>query len=305
VIEMDYGITVYPPEADGEPWRAVFFENGARRFRQGATEAKLAEKLEKVRERLAVEACNMERQGKDLIAHYLNPDRLPVEERWSRKHAYTQRRLCERFAAPVIDAVTCQDIRTGHTQQIVNAAPTAGEGARVARMLSALVNAGIDAGYLANPTLAKVHWQPGGRPLPAATVAVAGESCLWVDPAEIPADADVDRLSKALAAGMHGERDELMMNTAAYSGLRWGEIVALTIGQIDQDKRVIAVDRKVVEISGHLYSEAPEKRKVRRTIYPRRTPWGYLLAEKLAARVEEAVRWFAAAHLLRATDKTR
>ena len=49
VIEMEHGITVYPPEADGESWRAVFMENGARRFRQGATEAKLAEKLEKVR----------------------------------------------------------------------------------------------------------------------------------------------------------------------------------------------------------------------------------------------------------------
>ena len=44
-------------------------------------------------------------------------------ERWSRKHAHTQRRLCERFAAPVIGAVTCQDIKTGHMQQIVNAAP--------------------------------------------------------------------------------------------------------------------------------------------------------------------------------------
>jgi hypothetical protein len=33
--------------------------NDARRFRQGATEAKLAEKLEKVRERLAAEASNM------------------------------------------------------------------------------------------------------------------------------------------------------------------------------------------------------------------------------------------------------
>jgi len=30
-----------------------------------------------------------------------------VDERWSRKHAHTQRRLCERFAAPVIDAVAC------------------------------------------------------------------------------------------------------------------------------------------------------------------------------------------------------
>ncbi len=83
----------------------------------------------KVTERLAADAPNMTRPGADLIAHYLDPDRLAVDERWSRKHTHTQRRLCERFAAPVIGAVTCQDIKTEHTQKIVNAAPTPGEGA--------------------------------------------------------------------------------------------------------------------------------------------------------------------------------
>ena len=39
---------------------------------------------------------------------------------------------------------------------------------------------------------------------------MAGESTLFVDPAEIPADADIARLGQALAAGRHGDRDELM-----------------------------------------------------------------------------------------------
>jgi hypothetical protein len=111
VIELELGILVYPPQAAGEPWRATFTESGQRRFRQAATEAKLAEKLEKVRERLSAGAANMEKPGAELIAHYLDPDRLPVARRWSRKHAHTQRRLCERFAAPVIATVTCQDIK--------------------------------------------------------------------------------------------------------------------------------------------------------------------------------------------------
>jgi integrase len=288
VIELDFGILVYPPETDGEPWRAVFTENGQRRFRQGATEEKLAAKLEKVGERLQADGANMERPGADLIAHYLDPDRLPVEDRWSRKHAHTQRRLCERFAAPVIGTVTCQDIKTWHTQQIVNAAPTAGEGDRVHGMLSALVAAGIEGGYLTNPRLAMVHWQAGDHPLPAQRVSVAGESTLWVDPAEIPADSDIGKLGRALATGLHGERDELMANTAAYSGLRWGELTALTIWQVDQAGRVITVDRQVIEVAGHLYVEAPKCRKSRKTIYPRRTPDGYPLAEKLAARIEQA-----------------
>ena len=71
-----------------------------------------------------------------------------------------------------------------------------------------------------------------------------------------------------------------MASTAAYSGLRWGELTALTIWQVDQAGRVITVDRKVIEVAGHLYVEAPKCRKYRKTIYPRRTPDGYPLAGK-------------------------
>ena len=288
VVELDYGITVYPDREQKGRWRAVWYEDGKRQQCEAGTEQKLAAKLEKVTERLEADAPNMKLPGAALIAHYLDPDRLPVDERWSRKHADTQRRLCERFAAPVIAAVTCQDLKTGHTQKIVNAAPTPGEGNRVHRMISALVSAGLESGYLASPRLAKVHWQAGDRELPAPQVTVAGESALWVDPAEIPAGSDIGKLGRALAAGRHGERDELMANAAAYSGLRWGELAALTIAQAGQADRVITVDRKVVEVAGHLYVEAPKCRKYRRTIYPRRTPDGYPLAERLAARIEEA-----------------
>jgi integrase len=208
-----------------------------------------------------------------------------VSKRWSRKHAHTQLRLCERFAVPVLASVTCQDITVADMQAVVNAAPTAGEGDRVAGMISALVSAGIDGGYLTRPQLAKVHWQAGGRPLPAPQVSVAGESGLWVDPAEIPSAADITALGQALAAGRHGERDELMAQAAAYSGLRWGELAALTAGQVSAASRVITVDRKV---AGHLYAEAPKCRKYRSTIYPVRTPGGYPLAARLAARAEAA-----------------
>jgi integrase len=50
----------------------------------------------------------------------------------------------------------------------------------------------------------------------------------------------------------------------------------------------VTVDRKVIEIGGHLYCEPPKGRKQRRTIYPRQTPAGYPLAEKVAARLQHA-----------------
>ena len=289
VIELEYGITVYAARSAGGRWRAVLHEDGRREQCEAASEEKLAAKLEKVKIRLEADAPRMRQPGAALIAHYLDPDRLPAGKRWSRKHAHTQLRLCERFAAPVIAAVTCEDIKTSHMQAIVNAAPTAGEGDRVRGMISAIVTAGVDAGYLVNYRLAKVHWQVAGRSLPVPAVSTAGESVLWIDHAEIPSDRDVARLGRALAAARRGDRHELMANTAAYSGLRWGELAALTIGQVDPDARVITVDRKVVEVGGDLFAEAPKNRKHRRTVYPVRTPGGYPLAERLAARIEAAI----------------
>jgi integrase len=120
-------------------------------------------------------------------------------------------------------------------------------------------------------------------------VTVAGESALLVDPAEIPGHADVARLGQALAGrGPRGDMHELMAHLAAYSGLRWGELAALTIGQIDQAARVITVDRKVIEIGGQQFEETPKNRKRRRTVYPRCTPEGYPLAGKVAARIQAA-----------------
>jgi hypothetical protein len=259
-----------------------------RRQCEAATEDRLAARLEKVTERLMADAPNLERPGADLIAWYLSPDRHPATRPWSAKHADTQRRLCERFAAPVLAAVTCQDFKVADMQLAVNAAPTPGEGARLHRCLSAMVTAGITGGYLTNPRLREVHWQPGNRPGPAPQVSMQGESAQFVDPCEIPAAADVARLGRALAAGRRGDLQELMASTAAYSGLRQGELFALTAGQIDPAARVIDVDRKVIEVSGRLLTGAPKGRKRRKTIYPARTPQAYPLAEKIAARLQAA-----------------
>jgi integrase len=288
VVELECGITVYPAREEGDRWRAVWYENGGRRQCEAATEEKLAQKLEKVTERLTADAPNLERPGADLITYYLSPGRHPASRPWSAKHADTQRRLCERFVAPVIATITCQDIKVADMQKAVNAAPTEGEGARLHRCLSAMVTAGIRGGYLTNPRLREVYWQAGDRPAPSPHVSVQGESAQFVGPAEIPADADVAKLGQALAAGRRGDLYELMASTAAYSGLRQGELFALTIDQITPGGRVIDVDRKVIEVSGKVLNGLPKGSKRRKTIYPARTPEGYPLAEKIEARIEQA-----------------
>jgi integrase len=287
VVETGSGVVVYPAREPGDRWRAVWYENGRRRQCEAVTEGRLAARLEKVAARLAADAPNTERPGADLIAYYLSPARHPAGKQWSRKHTDTQRRLCQRYLAPVIGRVACEDIKTSHLQEAVNAAPTAGEGDRVRRCISALVGAGISGGYLTSSRLRLVHWQPGeDQPVPEPVVTVAGESALFVDPSEIPAVTDVAKLGQALA--YLGQAYELMANFAAYTGLRWGELAALTHTQITPATRTVDVDRKVIEIGGKLYAEPPKGRKRRRTIYPSRTPEGYALADQVTARAQAA-----------------
>jgi hypothetical protein len=72
-----------------------------------------------------------------------------------------------------------------------------------------------------------------------------------------------------------------MASLAAYIGLRWGELTALTTGQVDPAARVITVDRKVVEINGQMFVEAPKNP----SSAGRSTPASHRL---LPALVEEA-----------------
>ncbi len=107
---------------------------------------------------------------------------------------------------------------------------------------------------------------------------------LFVDPGEIPAAGDVARLGQALAAP-RCDLYELMVHFAAYTGLRWGELAALTAAQVSPEARAVAVDRTVIEVRGRLYVEAPNNRKRRQAVYPSLTPQGRPLADMVAARI--------------------
>ncbi len=58
VVELEHGITVYPPRDKGGRWRAVWHEDGERQQCESVSQDKLAAKLEKVRQRLATGVAN-------------------------------------------------------------------------------------------------------------------------------------------------------------------------------------------------------------------------------------------------------
>jgi integrase len=73
--------------------------------------------------------------------------------------------------------------------------------------------------------------------------------------------ADVLRLADAL----HPHYRPLIL-TAAYVGLRWGELAGLRVDRVDLLRRQIRVDQQLVEVGGHLSFGPPKTKESTRTV---------------------------------------
>jgi integrase len=105
--------------------------------------------------------------------------------------------------------------------------------------------------------------------------------------AEIPTTAAVHALARAAAERSGVWWRELQVLLVAYSGLRWGEHVALTADRVDPARRRVGVDRQVIEARGHLRETLPKGRRRRVTLYPARTPANIDLAALVERRLAE------------------
>ena len=103
------------------------------------------------------------------------------------------------------------------------------------------------------PTVLARRWNPAHEPSP---------------PDEIPTTEAVHALARECAERSRVWWREVEVLLVAYSGLRWGEHTALTVGQIDVDRRRITVDRQVVETRSALRESLPKGRRRRVTMYP-------------------------------------
>jgi hypothetical protein len=278
-------ITIYPPTESNRYYQIVWYEEGRRRTTSAGTSHRKAEiKADTIARRLVAQAFASERPVKDLVEAWLSPNR-PRKRPWSLTHADGSRWLAETHIVPTIGGVQCAALRTSDLQKAVNHTPTPGEARRVLSQLGTMLRWGWGNGYLVTePTrlLAGVH-------APSATVpATHGEDELLVDPAKVP---DADAI-EALAIGMSlvpraTFADSLSIMLDAYSGLRLGELLALRASDIDLSRRLVGVNRQVVEVKGGLRLVPPKGNKIRKSVYPAVTPEGFDLEESVKRRVLE------------------
>lgn len=285
VLEFDLGVRVYPPAREGGYWRIRWEERRHSKDTSAKDQAAAIKKAQDIVERLrrSVPTELGRARGAHLVAHYLDPARRPPRvAQWSVKHREEQTRICEKYVLPVIGEVSCRELTRADFQDIINLASTASVAHHIRRTLTALMGAGLEEGYVmaGRDLLRGVRWQ--------GETTVANEP---VDRAvtedEIPTVIAVHELAAAAAALTGVWWRELQILLVAYSGMRWGEHVALTWEQIDSDRRRIRLDRQVVEARNSLLPTLPKGRRRRITMFPVTTPGGIALAELVQRRLDE------------------
>ena len=285
VLEFDCGVRAYPPGRAHAFWRIRWEEAGRRRDTSARSRTEAIAKASELVERLGRgTATDLARASvAELVAHYLDPARRPARvERWSDRHRDEQVRYCDRYVLPVLGAMSCRRLTRLDLQRVLDQAPTASVAQHLRRCLTGVVNAGLEEGHLLarQDVLRGVRWRPG-RDAPAEPVGRA------VTEAEIPTTAAVHALAGATARRSGVWWRELEILLVAYSGMRWGEHVALTADRVDAARRRISVDRQVIETRSALKEDLPKGRRRRVTMFPALTPAGVDLAALVDRRLAE------------------
>ncbi len=286
VLEFDYGVRAYAPAADTGYWRIRWEEAGRRRDTTARSRGDAITKAGELVERLGRgTATDLARaSGADLVAHYLDPARRPARvEHWSERHRDEQVRYCARFVLPLLGPVPCRRMTRLDFKAVLDQAPTPSVASHLTRCLTALVAAGLEEGHLLarQDVLRGVRWRP---PAGSETYVEPG---LAVTEAEIPSTAAVHALARACAERSGVWWRELEILLVAYSGMRWGEHVALTADRVDIERRRITVDRQVIETRSALKLTLPKGRRRRMTMLPARTPGDVDLAALVERRLDE------------------
>ena len=248
-----------PPARDGGYWRIRWEARRQPKDTSAKDQPSAIKKAQDIVERLrrSVPTELRRAKGEHLVAHYLDPTRRPPRvAKWSVKPREEQTRICEKYVLPVIAEVSCRELTRADFQDIINLASTASAAHHIRRTLTALMGAGLEEGYVmaGRDLLRGVRWQ--------GETTVENEPVdLAVTEDEIPTVTAVHELAAAAAALTGVWWRELQILLVAYSGMRWGEHVALTWEQVDADRRRIRLDRQVVEAGSSPLPTLPKGRR--------------------------------------------
>lgn len=290
----DHGVRLTDP-TDAKPYyRITWVEGGKRRETTASYQGDALLKMASIEKRLSVTHGERSLQTVAEMVHaYINPKKGDYSRKtWNKKHTRNIRNLLNQRLVAELGNKRCADLTLDDLKESLSKVTTASLAEHYGSALGTLISWGYREDWiLKDPS----KWTKELNMLRdriksekrKKNAVVAGESSKFVSKKDIPSASDVDKLAKATVEVTGIWWYELLVNLAAYSGARDGEIFDLDVDDVDPIARIMNIETQRLDDGGNLSQELPKWDTVRTTTFVERTPMGYPLAAQLQRRVNE------------------
>ena len=290
----DHGVRLTDP-TDAKPYyRITWVEGGKRRETTASYQGDALLKMASIEKRLSVTHGERSLQTVAEMVHaYINPKKGDYSRKtWNKKHTRNIRNLLNQRLVAELGKKRCADLTLDDLKESLSKVTTASLAEHYGSALGTLISWGYREDWiLKDPS----KWTKELNMLRdriksekrKKNAVVAGESSKFVSKKDIPSASDVDKLAKATVEVTGIWWYELLVNLAAYSGARDGEIFDLDVDDVDPIARIMNIETQRLDDGGNLSQELPKWDTVRTTTFVERTPMGYPLAAQLQRRVNE------------------
>jgi integrase len=296
IWDSENGVRITEPTDSKPYYRIVYFEGGKRRETTSPDQSGALLKLTAIEKRLSVTHGERSLQTvNDMVDAYITLDKGDYSRKsWKSKHTRNTRNILNQRLVAELGEKRCAEITLDDLKQSLSKVTTSSLAEHYASSLSALINWAYRQDWiLTEPSkwtkelnmLRDRIKSDKGSSKPRA----AGESSKYVSKKEIPTHQDVHALAKAAASEDVSNIwwYELLVNLAAYSGARDGEIFDLDVDSVDPENLIMNIETQRLDDGGTLSRELPKWDTVRQTTFLEVTPMGYPLASELRKRINE------------------
>ena len=292
----EHGVRLTDP-TDAKPYyRITWVEGGKRRETTASYQGDALIKMAAIEKRLSVTHGERSLQTVAEMVHaYINPKKGEYSRRsWNKKHTRTIRNLFKQRLVSELGTKRCADLTIEDLKESLSKVTTASLADHYGGALGTFINWGYREDWiLKDPNKWTKELNMMRKRIASdeqkknKKAVVAGESSKFVTKKEIPSASDVHKLAKATVDVTGIWWYELLINLAAYSGARDGEVFDLDVDDVDPIKRIMNIETQRLDDAGNLSQDLPTWDTVRTTTLVEKTPMGYPLAAQLQKRINE------------------
>lgn len=293
-------VNVYAPTTTRAHWRLDYYQNGKRKFATGGnTESEAMANAERINNRLAKGSGQLgEKTLRELLEEYslAIPKSRRTRKDLARTTFYSRRTRLARVFEPFM-SMQCREVDRVTLDKMRAFEQTDRQERGTTTDLREILAWGASRGYFSigqaeclprgciEANSIRVSTRPNRREQEDDVSGEQGDDERLITEEHAPTWSQVDALAQSMQKVLSWGR--LVVELAASSGLRWGELFGLQRKDINVQEQSINVSRQAISLAKQSRFGPPKNKKRRSALYPSVSPTGFALGAALVERLNE------------------